>query len=130
MRPPVTPLLYRAYRMTDYTVAGITLRIGRRSAAMDRLLAARHQREAAFITAYNPFSRRMPPGWNRRMQNNLMRAARRWPILPADGQWRRWHESHLVILAPCHCVMVLARRFRQYGIVIHRSGQPTQLIFA
>src|SRR5690349_7471048 len=130
MRPPVSPLLHRAYRMTDYTVAGITLRIGRRSARMDRLLLARRQREAAFITAYNPFSRPMPPGWNRRMQDSLRHASSRWPVLPASGHWRRWCEAHLVILAPRPCVTVLARRFRQRGIVIHRFGQPTRLVFA
>jgi hypothetical protein len=116
--------------MTDYEVAGITLRIGRPSAAMDRLLLSRRQREAAFITAYNPFSRPMPPGWNRRLQDALMQAARRWPVLPATGRWRRWCESHLVILAPRPCAKVLARRFRQHGIVIHRRGQPTQLVLA
>jgi hypothetical protein len=72
----------------------------------------------------------MPPGWNRRMQRSLVQAARRWPMLPADGQWRRWHESHLVIFAPRPCATVLARRFRQHGIVILRVGQPARLVFA
>jgi hypothetical protein len=130
MRPPVTPSLRRAYHMTQYTVAGITLHIGRRSAAMDRLLRSRRQPEAAFITAYNPFSHPMPPGWNRRMQRCLAQAAHRWPVLPASGHWRRWCESHFVIFAPRPCMRVLARRFRQHGIVILRRGQPARLIFA
>jgi Protein of unknown function (DUF3293) len=130
MRPPVTPALRRAYHMTDYTVSGITLRIGRRSAAMDQLMQSRQRREAAFITAYNPYSHPMPPGWNRRMQQRLMQAARRWPMLPASGRWRRWCEVHLVIFAPRPCAVVLARRFRQHGIVMVRRGQPASLIFA
>jgi Protein of unknown function (DUF3293) len=129
MRPPTTPALQRAYRMTQYSVAGVTLRIGRRSAPMDQLLRSRHQREAAFITAYNPYSRPMPPGWNRRVQQRLTQAARRWPMLPACGQWRRWSEAHLVVFAPRPCAMVLARRFRQHGIVMLRRGQPALLVF-
>jgi hypothetical protein len=130
MRPPVTPALRRAYHMTEYTVSGITLRIGRRSAEMDRLLRSRQQQEAAFITAYNPYSRPMAPGWNRRMQQRLMQAARRWPMLRASGQWRRWCEAHLVIFAPRPCAAVLARRFRQHGIVMVRRRQPVLLIFS
>ncbi|PPQ36480.1 DUF3293 domain-containing protein [Rhodopila globiformis] len=129
MRPRMTPGLRRAYHRTEYTVSGITLRIGRRSAGMDRLLRSWNRREAAFITAYNPYSRPMPPGWNRRMQQRLLLAARRWPVLPASGQWRRWREAHLVILAPRPCATVLARRFRQHGIVMLRRGQPALLVF-
>ena len=35
---------------------------------MDALLARHGARCAVFVTAWNPFSRRMPAGWNRRMQ--------------------------------------------------------------
>jgi hypothetical protein len=64
------------------------------------------------------------------MQQRLVQAARRWPVLPASGQWRRWREAHLVILAPRPCAMVLARRFRQHGIVMLRRRQPALLVFA
>jgi hypothetical protein len=95
---------------------------------MDSLLLSQRQREAAFITAYNPLSRPMPPGWNLRMQQRLMDSVRGRPAFPASGRWRRWCESHLVVLGPARPVAVLARRFRQHGIVIIRRGQPARLI--
>ena len=130
-KPPhrLTPALLRAYRMTGYTTAGITVRIGRRSPAMDRLLLARRQREAAFVTACNPFSRRMPPGWNERMQASLTRAASRRIILPASGSWRRWSESHIAVFGSFLWTVVLARKYRQHAIVILRLRQPPRLVY-
>lgn len=128
--PRLPPLLLRAYRMTAYTTVGITVRIGRRSAAMDRLLLAHRQREAALITAFNPFSRPMPPGWNRRMQAGLSLEASRRIILPATGTWRRWSESHLMVFGSFQRTAVLARKYRQHTIVILRLRQPALLMYA
>ena len=127
MPPDLTPALHRAYRMTRYSAAGITVRIGRRSREMDRLLISHGQREAVFITAWNPFSRRMPEGWNRRMQSRLARAASRWPVLPAEGRWRRWCEAHVLVFAAAASMAMLARRYRQNAIVIVRIRQQTRL---
>ena len=129
--PPhrLSPSLLRAYRMTGYTTAGITIRIGRRSAEMDRLLLSHRQREAAFVTAFNPFSRPMPPGWNRRMQASLTRAASRRITLPASGRWRRWSESHIAVIGSFRWTAVLARKYRQHAIVILRLRQPSRLVY-
>lgn len=116
--------LRRAYRKTEYRVASCLFRIGRPAPAIDRLLALHRAREAAFITAHNPFSRRMPLGWNRRMQARLAQAVRRYPTLPGEGAWRRWSEDHLLLLADHRKALCLARRFRQHAIVRLRSGQP------
>jgi hypothetical protein len=118
----------RAYRKTRYEVAGVAIRIGRRSPAMDRLLAARGARQAALITAYNPFSRIMPPGWNRRMQVRLVEAMRRRPSHPASGSWRRWAEGQLLIFGDIRPAARLMRIFRQNAIVIVRRGQPARLL--
>jgi len=117
-----------AYRKTSYSAAGIAVRIGRRSVAMDRLLMAHGVREGALITAFNPFSRIMPPGWNRRMQVRLADAVRRRPTLPAAGSWRRWSEDHLLVLGDVRPVRHLIVRFRQNGIVIVRRGQAAALL--
>jgi hypothetical protein len=122
------PLLLRAYYATRYVVGGIEVRLARRSATMDALLRSRCVRQAAFITAYNPYSRPMPPGWNQRMQTHLVQALRRRPILPGSGSWRNWTEAHWVVLGDPRPVVRLARRFRQNGIVIARLGQPAQLL--
>jgi hypothetical protein len=120
--------LSRAYRLTRYQAAGIAVRIGRRSAAMDRLLIAAGRRSAVFITAFNPFSHRMPDGWNRRMQSQLAQAARRWPQALAEGRWRRWHEAHVLLFADIRPALRLARVFRQNAVVIVRTGQPARLV--
>jgi hypothetical protein len=114
--------------MTDYTAAGITVRIGRRSADMDRLLMAHRQRAAVFITAYNPFSRSMPAAWNRRIQARLLQNLRGCPVLPASGRWGHWCEAHFLAFAPHRPMIVLARRYRQHGIVTVRLRQPARLI--
>ena len=119
-----------AYRKSSYEAGGIEVHIGRRSLAMDRLLSSHGVREAAFITAYNPFSRVMPPGWNRRMQTRLVQVLRRRPILPAQGSWRGWYEAHVLVLGDARWVRRQIRLFRQNGIVIVRSGQPPRLFVA
>ena len=120
--------LLRAYRMTLYQVEGLEIRVGRHSLAMDRLLRAHGVREAVFITAYNPFSRVMPPGWNRRMQARLAEAVRRRPVLSGEGTLGRWSEAHLLIFGDSRPVRKLAGRFRQHGIVILSHGQAARLV--
>jgi Protein of unknown function (DUF3293) len=122
------PALLHAYHQTGYQAAGIDIRIGRRCPAMDRLLVSHGARAGVFITAYNPHSRRMPPGWNRRMQGRLRLALRRRLVLPARGSWRGWCEAHLLVFADPRPVQQLARRYRQYAIVIVRPGQPACLM--
>jgi hypothetical protein len=122
------PALLKAYRETCYEAAGIQVRIGRRSPRMDRLLASHGVREATFITAYNPFSRPMPPGWNQLMQTRLHRVVRRRTVLPARGFLHRWSEAHLLVFGDTKPIRKLARQFRQNGIVIVTRGQPPHFI--
>jgi hypothetical protein len=124
----VRPALLKAYRETFYTVGDVEVRIGRRSQAMDRLLLVRGVRQATFITAYNPYSRKMPPGWNQRMQGRLAASVRRRPILSAQGTGRRWSEAHLLVLGDVRLARLKARQFRQNAIVIVRLGQPVRLL--
>src|SRR5436189_291770 len=59
-----------AYRATRYLIElprrHIDLRIGRRSPAVDRLLAREGARGGAFLTAFNPQSERRSAAWNAR----------------------------------------------------------------
>jgi hypothetical protein len=117
-----------AYRRTDYEAAGAVARIGRRSAAMDALLLRLGAREGAFVTAWNPFSRRMPRGRNERMLARLREAARRLPAAEGWGRGRGWAERHLLIAADPRRAAMLARRFRQNAIVVVRAGQAARLV--
>ncbi|HBK08595.1 MAG TPA: DUF3293 domain-containing protein [Acetobacteraceae bacterium] len=126
----IRPSLLSAYRNTVYQAGGAKVRVGRRCSAMDRLLLEHRARQAAFISAYNPFSRLMQAGWNHRMQKRLGETVRRRTVLPATGCWRRWSEAHFLVLGDPRLVARLARRFRQNAIVIIRLRQPAQLLIS
>lgn len=123
----MTARLHAAYRRSRYEAAGAVARIGRRSAALDALLRRLGARQGGFVTAWNPWSRPMPPGWNARMLARLRQAARRLPAAEGHGGDGRWREAHLLLAADPRRIAVLARRFRQAAIVTLRVGQPARL---
>jgi hypothetical protein len=120
------PRLLRAYRRTRYSAAGVVVRIGR--CMPDALFAQIGAREAVFVTAWNPRSRRMPSGWNARMQQRLAERLRRFVVVPADGTLGRWHEAHLLVAADVRRMLRMARVFRQFGVVAVRRGRPARLV--
>jgi hypothetical protein len=123
--------LLAAYRATSYEVAGVTLRIGRRSSAVDRLLADQRVQAAVFLSAHNPYSHRMAAGWNRRMQSRLCRSiGRRQKFLCGVGSLRHWSEDHVLVFGDPRPALRLARRFRQNGVVVLRRGQAPRLLTA
>jgi hypothetical protein len=121
--------LLRAYRATRYVAQGTEIRIGRRSPAMDALLRRHRAQVGVLLTAWNPFSRRMPTAWNDRMQRRLTERLRRVVTLPADGAFRRWHEAHLLALSSPARMLPLARRFRQHAVVVVRVRQLARLLW-
>jgi hypothetical protein len=123
MKPPL-----RAFLNTTYALPGVAVRIGRRCAAMDALLAGRGARHAAFITAWNPRSRRMPRGWNERMQHRLRQAARGRVLAEGFGGAGDWSEHHLLVRGDPRRLRVLGRRFRQWAIVAVAAGRPARLV--
>ncbi len=133
MSPHLPPRLAAAYARTDYEAAGAVARPGRRSAAVDALLRRLGGRRGGFVTAWNPFSRRMPAGWNARLQARLRAAARGIPHAEGWGRARRrgdagaWAERHLLLVADPRRIAVLARRFRQRAILLVRLGGPAVL---
>ena len=118
--------LIRAFRATSYEAEGVVARIGRRSRAMDALLRG----PAAFITAWNPYSRPMPFGWNDRMQARLREAVAGRVIGEGVGRGRAWAEHHLLVAGPPARIRVVARRFRLHAIVIVAPGRPARLLAA
>ncbi len=151
--PTLSAATARAYARTDYTAEGgrIVAHVGRRGASVDAWLRLHGARQGAFVTAWNPYSRIMPRGWNDRMQERLRLAARRLGAPVAEGWGRareripraggfgprrdpggaepgRWAERHLLIGADPRRVAVLGRRFRQAAILGVRAGAPARLV--
>lgn len=120
--------LEEAYRRTLYRAGDVTARIGRRSASGEAWLAGLGQREASFLTAWNPMSRRQPQGWNERRQGALRAWLRRHPRLEGESGFRHWHEHNLLVAADARLLLRAARRFRQVAILMLRRGQPALLI--
>ena len=126
MRPPPATLL-RAYARTEYRAAGAVARIDCRSPGIDATLRRLGVHQGAFVTAWNPFSRRRPQGWNRRMQARLEQAVRRLPSVSGKGESRGWAEDHLLVGADPRRVWRLGLRFRQQAIVTVRIGGRARL---
>ncbi|HEY1934846.1 MAG TPA: DUF3293 domain-containing protein [Acetobacteraceae bacterium] len=124
----VSPRLLLAYRRSRYTVGDVDVRIGRACPAMDGFLARHNARSAVFVTAWNPRSRRMPEGWNARMQRRLAKRLRRVAYVSADGSGRGWHEEHVLVFRPLPWVTGLAALFRQHAVVAVRRGRPARLV--
>ena len=123
---PIPPRLLRAYRDTIYRAEGVDIRVGRR--VPDVLFGRLHARSATFITAWNPLSRRMPDGWNHRMQRRLRERLRRNVAVPPEGALGRWHEAHLLVAGDPRTLVRLARMFRQRGVVVLRRRQRARLV--
>lgn len=127
-----------AYRATDYVAAPpgqrVVIRPGRRSRPADRALARHKARTAAFITAFNPFSRPRGTRANMAAHAALTRALRRLglPFVEGHGQGddQRWpaEKSVLVFRMNARIAAAVGRRFRQNAIVHVRLGRPAVLL--
>jgi hypothetical protein len=126
-----------AYLATHYLVfapAGkLTLRVGQRSAALDRLLVSQGARTAACVSAFNPGSRRRGRHANRAAHRALLAHLRRrgWRHLPAEGRdpTGEWpgEASLLVFGLGEAAARQLGRRFRQNAILLIRRGRAPEL---
>jgi hypothetical protein len=119
-------MMRAAYLRTGYEANGVVVRVGRRSEAMDALLAGR---TAGFVTAWNPSSRRMPRGWNERMLARLRAIARGSVLGEGWGRGGSWAERHLLVAGDARALRVLARRFRQNAIVIVAPRRKARLVW-
>lgn len=122
------PARAQAYRTAEYRAAGLSLRIGRHSAALDGLLAGMGVRQAVFITAANPRSRRMPPAWNDRMTAQLRHRLNRFTWYPAESGAGKWRETQFLAALPSAPAARLGRHFRQSALVALRRGQKPRLL--
>ena len=117
-----------AYRRSRYRVAGLSLEVGRRSAALDGVLTGLGARDAVLITAWNPASRRMPGAWNARMMAALRHRLGTTPSLPASSAGTGWAEDQVLVVGDRRRLAVLARLFRQAAMVGLRRGADVELL--
>lgn len=121
--------LFRAYRASCYFAGAHAARIGKRAPALDALLRCWRVQEGVFIAAGNPFSRRMPQGWNARRHAALRERLRALPHIEGKGGAKRWWEAHCFIGISAARGKPLARLFRQKAMVALRRGGRARLIW-
>ena len=119
-----------AYRLTLYRAGDMSVRIGRRSASVDRWMAAHGAHQAGFITAWNPMSRAMPARWNHAAQARMRQDLRGHALAQGDGCLGRWREDMLLTMAGPTTLRRLARRYRQAAFVVIRRGRRAELRYS
>jgi hypothetical protein len=121
--------LFRAYRASCYFAGAQAARIGHRAPALDALLRSWRAREGVFIAAGNPFSQRMPQGWNARRHAALGERLRGLLYVEGWGGAKRWWEAHCFIGIGAARGRRLARLFRQNAMVALRRGAKARVIW-
>lgn len=130
--------LFQAYAATDYVVFGpagdVTIRVGERSAAVDRLLCRYRARTATFVTAWNPYSKvvgRLANGAaDRQLESWLNR--RRLARVAGEGRGTvgDWppEKSALILGLSRRQACALGRAFGQNAVVFVAFRRPAELI--
>lgn len=132
----ISDALLEAYSDTAYVVSalnGFTLRVGVTCPALDRLLLDRGFNEAAFITAFNPFSQRLPDQENQHRHSMLLRALEAenlsWLAGYGKGSDPEWdqEESVLVLGVSLESALALGREFEQHAILFYELNSEARL---
>jgi hypothetical protein len=138
VRRTLPPKLRAAYERALYRVdtpqGAIVLRVGSKSAALDRLLAAHGVVTAALLSAANPGSRPLSASANRRRHRKLRArvAAVGYRFLPGESSEAKsgtWREASLLVLGfEREEAIALARELGQVAILVARAGQAVRLV--
>jgi hypothetical protein len=131
-------LLANAYLATDYAVQidrkDLVLRPNERSPVVDRALSRFKVRGAAFITAFNPYSRMRGKSANLAAHAALVASVRRRGKRFIEGYGRghdkQWpaEKSVLVFGVTRTTAAALGRQFRQNAIVYASFHRPAELV--
>ena len=130
--------LANAYLATDYTVQidgkVLVLRPNERSPVVDRALSRFKVRGAAFITAFNPYSRIRGKSANLAAHAALVasvrRRGKRFVEGYGQGHDKQWppEKSILVFGVTRAAAAALGRRYRQNAIVFAAFRRPAELV--
>lgn len=128
---PLTPQLIEAYESALYAIqGGPMLRIGERSAALDRLLGVHGVTTAAFVTAANPRGEARSHAENDAAMAAL-KSELAWTWLPAEGRdaGGQWRETSVLLLGIGRAdAVALGRRLAQNAIVFAERGGAPELV--
>ena len=130
--------LWDAYRRTTYAArtgnGEIRIHPDRRSSDLDALLDQTRADQWAYITAYNPESRRLSDDDNAARQRALVQAVRDLGLTFFEGESvldaATWppEPSLLILGIPPDDARALGRQFGQRAIVLGRLDQPARLV--
>jgi hypothetical protein len=115
-----------AYRRTVYRAGNVVVRVGRRSVSAEAWMIRHGAREAWFLGAWNPFSRKMPRRWNDTQHAQLRREFRRFE--EGAGRLGTWCERMLLVASEAAAIRRMMRRYRQAAVVRVRLRRPARLI--
>lgn len=130
--------LAHAYRRTSYwlqTQPPFYVRVGEISAALDSLLEDLGVDTWAFITAFNPHSRRLSDSENRARDAAFVAQLNRdgWRHIACegvddDGTWPT-ERGHVIFGIDAEAARALGRRFAQNAILLGRKDEAPLLSF-
>ena len=133
---PLPTQLLESYLATRYTAATpggeVVIRVGRRHPEVDALLERTGASCWAYLTAWNPRSRRLPDEENRRRQAALVaELSGRYACLEgegvaADGSWRE--PSVLVLGIDREATRRVAEKYEQNAFVYGERGGAAELV--
>ena len=127
------------YLNTTYRVTGVTpaidIRVGAPSRELDALLDQHAARCWAFVTAWNPGSKKLDAAENQRRQDALEAEVKqggyvfyRGAGVPDEKDWVP-EESLLIVGIDSGDAVKLGKKFAQAAIVTGERSAPAQLIF-
>jgi hypothetical protein len=134
----VTGLAER-YRRTTYRVTGVTppidIRIDQSSPALDLLLEKHGARRWAFVTAWNPGSKKLNDAENQRRQQQLEADVKeggyvfyRGAGVPDEKGWQA-EESMLILGVERDDAIRLGKKYEQAAVVLGLYGESGELFF-
>jgi hypothetical protein len=130
--------LKRAYEASIYSArvdeGDVRIKIGAVSAELERALERNGVKTWAYVTAWNPQGKTLPPDLNEQRQEQLRTALARGGFEYAEGESEpadpnEMPECSVLVFGISEKDAVgLAREFDQLAIVAGKAGQPAKLI--
>lgn len=131
----INPELLESYLKTTYEIYSeektIKIRIGEFNPDIDKLLEKYRGKSWAFITAYNPYSKKLTEKENKIRHDKLLNELRDYKTLPGAGKPdnNKWEPeiSVLVIDISEQIIDYFAGKYQQKAVVKGKIGQNPKL---